>query len=44
MLKEQHLRRVEESLSDAIKAAEIAGLSDEELIGTLKTLIDMKED
>ena len=44
MLKEQHLRRVEESLSDAIKAAEIAGLSDEELIGTLKPLIAMTED
>ncbi len=38
MLKEQHLRRVETALLDAIKSAKIAGLSKEELIETLKTL------
>ena len=33
MLKEQHLRRVEEALMEAIRAAEIAGMTDEELQG-----------
>jgi GntR family transcriptional regulator len=41
MLKEQHLRKVEESLAAAIEAAKIAGMSDEELIDTLKTLISI---
>ena len=43
MLKEQHLRRVEEALQEAIHAAEIAGMTDEELQGTLQTLVRMKE-
>nr|WP_289768024.1 GntR family transcriptional regulator [uncultured Acetatifactor sp.] len=43
MLKEQHLRRVEEALQEAIHAAEIAGMTDEELQGTLQTLLRMKE-
>ena len=43
MLKEQHLRRVEEALMEAIRAAEIAGMTDEELQGTLRTLLAMKE-
>ena len=38
LLKEQHMRRVEEALTEAIKAAKIAGLSDKELRETLKTL------
>lgn len=38
MLKEQHMRKVEESLLDAIHAAKIAGMSREELIQTLKAL------
>ena len=42
MLKEQHLRKVEESLVGAIEAAKIAGMSDDELIGTLKTLLSME--
>ncbi len=42
MLKEQHLRRVEEALSEAIHAAEIAGMSDEELLATLRTLLNMR--
>lgn len=42
MLKEQHLRRVEDALTEAIQAAEIAGMTDDELMGTLKTLLDMK--
>ena len=35
MLKEQHLRKVEESLVAAIEAAKIAGMSNEEIIETL---------
>lgn len=43
MLREQHLRRVEEALQQAISAAEIAGMTDEELQGMLQTLLRMKE-
>lgn len=43
MLKEQHLRKVEEALTEAIKAAEIAGLGREELINTLTTLMEMQD-
>ncbi len=43
MMKEQHLRKVEESLLGAIQAAEIAGMSDKELIETLETLLSMKD-
>ena len=43
MLKEQHLRRVEEALQEAIHAAEIAGMTDEELQGTLQAFLRMKE-
>ena len=43
MLKEQHLRKVEESLTAAIDAAKIAGLSDAELIETLKALLELQE-
>ena len=39
MLKEQHLRKVEESLLGAIQAAEIAGMPDKELMETLQTLL-----
>lgn len=41
MLKEQHLRKVEESLVAAIEAAKIAGMSNEEIIETLKTLLSI---
>ena len=41
MIKEQHLRKVESSLNDAIESAKIAGLSMDELRETLNTLIDM---
>lgn len=41
MLREQHLRRIEECLSEAIAAAKIAGMTEEELIVTLKTLIQV---
>ena len=42
MLREQHLRRVEESLIEAIKAARTAGMTDRELTETLQTLLDME--
>ena len=38
MLKEQHMRKVEEALLEAIRAARIAGLSGEELADMLQTL------
>ena len=38
LLKEQHMRRVVEALTEAIKASKIAGMSDKELRETLKTL------
>ena len=42
MLLEQHIRRVEASLLDAIKSAKIAGLSNSELIEMLKTLLSIE--
>ena len=44
MLKEQHLRKVEASLLEAIAAAQVAGLTDEELTETLQTLLIMKDE
>ena len=44
LLKEQHMRRVESSLTDAITAAKIAGMSDKELVQTLKMLIKISEE
>ena len=43
MLKELHLRKVEESLTAAIAAAKIAGMSNTELVDTLQTLLSMDE-
>lgn len=43
MLREQHLRKVEESLLEAITAARIAGITDRELMDTLETLLNMEE-
>ncbi|MBQ4060295.1 MAG: GntR family transcriptional regulator [Lachnospiraceae bacterium] len=39
MLKEQHMRKMEEHLTNAIAAAKIAGVSNSELIGTLQILL-----
>ena len=39
MIKEQHLRKVEEPLPDAIAAAEVAGISNDELKGMLEALL-----
>ncbi len=43
MLREQHLRKVEESLLEAITASSIAGITDRELMDTLETLLNMEE-
>lgn len=42
MIREQHLRKVEDALTDAIAAAKIAGMSDEELRGMLDALLNME--
>lgn len=44
MLKEQHLRKVETALLEAIQAAKIAGLSKNELLQTLQALQMVDED
>ena len=44
LLKEQHMRRIEAALNEAITAAKIAGVSDMELVDTLKMLIQISED
>lgn len=44
MLREQHLRKVEESLLEAIQAARIAGMTKQELYDTLKALEEMPEE
>ncbi|MBR3575663.1 MAG: GntR family transcriptional regulator [Lachnospiraceae bacterium] len=43
MLKEQHMRKVEEGLMQAIGSARVAGLSENELIDMLKMLLTLKE-
>ncbi|MGN0403418.1 MAG: GntR family transcriptional regulator [Acetatifactor sp.] len=43
MLREQHMRRVEEALLEAIRAAEVAGMSGTELQRTLATLLNIEE-
>ena len=43
LLREQHLRRVEDALTDAIHAARVAGLSEKELVATLRQLMEMEE-
>ena len=42
MLIEQHLRKVEASLTEAIAAAEVAGISNDELKGMLEALLDVE--
>ncbi len=44
MLREQHLRKVEESLTEAIRAAKIAKLSGEEVQDMLKVLLTAFEE
>lgn len=43
MLREQHMRKMEEHLLNAVSAAKIAGVSDSELIQILKMLMDSDE-
>ena len=43
MLKEQHMRKMEEHLANAISAARIAGISDKELLEILKILLEEEE-
>lgn len=44
MLMEQHMRKVESSLLEAISAARIAGLSHQELLDTLQALMLVEEE
>ena len=44
MLKEQHLRRVEEALMEAVSAARIAGMTGQELQEILRTLLDLGDE
>ncbi|MGN0415742.1 MAG: GntR family transcriptional regulator [Agathobacter sp.] len=39
MLREQHLRKVEDALMEAITAAQVAGMTEDELVETLRTLL-----
>lgn len=43
MLREQHMRKMEEHLMNAISAARIAGVSDQELTGVLEMLLRTEE-
>ena len=43
MLQEQHMRRIEDSLTDAIKAARMAGISKTEVMKTFDLLWNMQE-
>ena len=43
LLNEQHRRKVEDALLEAIQAAKVAGISNQELCETLQTLIKMAE-
>ena len=43
MLREQHLRKVEDALQEAIAAAKIAGMSEDELQVMLQTLLRVSE-
>ena len=43
MIKEQHLRKVEDALNDAIEFSKIAGLSANELKNIINTLLEMNE-
>lgn len=43
MLREQHMRKVEEHLSNAISAARVAGIGDGELVDILKVLLQQSD-
>ncbi|MCR5669127.1 MAG: GntR family transcriptional regulator [Lachnospiraceae bacterium] len=44
MMREQHQRKVEEALSEAIHAANVAGMTKQDLIDTLTTLLDLEDE
>ncbi len=44
MLQEQHMRKVEEALLEAIRAAKIAGMGQQELQDTLAVLMTMQDE
>ena len=44
MLREQHLRKVESALTEAIAAAKVAGMSEQELTDTLQALLAMEDE
>ena len=44
LLREQHIRKVEDDLTQAIKASKVAGMSEEEMIETLKVLIRLSNE
>ena len=44
MLREQHMRKVESAVAEAIAAARIAKLTDAELMDTLRALLMMQDD
>ena len=43
MLREQHMRKVEEHLSNAISAARVAGIGDVEIVDILKVLLEQSD-
>lgn len=43
MLKEQHMRKMESYLLNAISAAKVAGISNQELLDVLKMLLETEE-
>lgn len=43
MLHEQHMRKVEEHLNNAITAARVAGINNKELVGMLKILLEQED-
>ncbi|MBR1571790.1 MAG: GntR family transcriptional regulator [Lachnospiraceae bacterium] len=43
MLQEQHLRKVEASLSEAIQSARVAGISSDELKDMMDALLEMED-
>ena len=43
MLREQHMRKVEEHLLNAIAAARVAGIGEEELAEMLKVLLEQRD-
>lgn len=43
MLREQHLRKVEEALQEAIRAAKRAGMAEDELMEMMKMLLQIEE-